>query len=225
MPFLEAAELDTMQASAPESTDTEMYQALERELLICSDYQAGLVRNAAQALDEVTGRDMRSGQFREPAEEEEEEVPRTIGTRDKNRGRSILKKITANTARTATSTTPRQPHTPGDVPSGIGSPLTRHPSNHKHWGEVDLHSMPGYQALMKKSTRPCTKDIQLVQLAETVAVERTKTIVQKARVPGGAQTTYRYTYSVASAEVRPPTVRCVRHEEGTAQGPRRLTRP
>ena len=31
------------QASAPESTDTEMYQVLERELLICSDYQAGLV--------------------------------------------------------------------------------------------------------------------------------------------------------------------------------------
>ena len=84
MPFLEAAEPDTMQASAPESTDTEMYQALEKELLICSDYQAGLVQNAAQAIEEVTGGDVRSVQFREPAEEEEEEeVPHTLGTRDR----------------------------------------------------------------------------------------------------------------------------------------------
>ena len=106
MPSLEVVEPDTMQASVPESTDTEMYQALERELLICSDYQAGLVRNAAQALNEVAGGDVRSVQFWEP-DEEEEEVPHTLGTRDKNRGRSILKKITANTARTVTSTTPR----------------------------------------------------------------------------------------------------------------------
>ena len=146
---MEAAEPDTTQVSVPESTDTEMYQALKKELLICSDYQAGLVRNAAQALNELAGRDVRSVQFREP-DEEEEEVPRTLGTRDKNRGRSILKKITVNTARTATSTTLRQPHIPGDVPSGIGSPLARHPSNREHWGEGDLHSTPGYQALMKK---------------------------------------------------------------------------
>ena len=106
MPFLEAMEPDTMQVSAPESTDTEMYQALEKELLICSDYQAGLVRNAAQAIEEVTGGDACSVQFWEPAEEEEEEVPRTLGTRDRTHGRSILKKIMANTAGTATSTTP-----------------------------------------------------------------------------------------------------------------------
>ena len=43
MPFLEAVEPDTTQASVPESTDTKMYQVLEKELLICSDYQAGLV--------------------------------------------------------------------------------------------------------------------------------------------------------------------------------------
>ena len=145
MPSLEAAEPDPTQASAPESTDTEMYQALERKLLISSDYQAGLVRNAAQALDEVAGGDVRSVQFREP-DEEEEEVPRTLGTRDKNRGRSILKKMTANTA---TNATPRQPHTPGDVPSGVGSPLARHPSNREPWGG-DLRLTPGYQALMKK---------------------------------------------------------------------------
>ena len=87
MPLLEAAERDTTQASAPESTDTEMYQALEKELLICSDYQARLVRNAAQAIEEVTGGDTRSVQFQEPAEEEEEEeTPRFLGTRDRNCG-------------------------------------------------------------------------------------------------------------------------------------------
>ena len=148
MPSLEATEPDPMQASAPESTDMEMYQALERELLISSDYQAGLVRNAAQALDEVAGGDVRSVQFREP-DEEEEEACHTPGMRDKNRGRSILKKTTVNTASTATSTTRWQPHTADDIPSGIGSPLTRHPSNCKPWGG-DLRSMPGHQALMKK---------------------------------------------------------------------------
>ena len=111
MPLLEAVEPDMTQASVPESTDTKMYQALKKELLICSDYQAGLVRNAAQAIEEVTGGDMQSVQFREPAEEEEEEeeeeeVPRFLGTRDKNCGRSILKKMTANMAGAATSTTP-----------------------------------------------------------------------------------------------------------------------
>ena len=49
-----------------------------------------------------------------------------------------------------TSTKPRQPHIIGDVPRGVGSPLDRHPSNRKHWGEGDHRSMPGYQALMKK---------------------------------------------------------------------------
>ena len=92
MPALEPTEPDPTQVSAPESTDTEMYQALERELLISSDYQAGLVRNAAQALDEVAGGDVRSVQFREP--EEEEEIRRTPGMRDEGRGRSILKKMT-----------------------------------------------------------------------------------------------------------------------------------
>ena len=39
----EAMEQDPMQASAPESTDTEMYQAVERDLLIMNDYDAGWV--------------------------------------------------------------------------------------------------------------------------------------------------------------------------------------
>ena len=44
-------EQDPTQASAPESTDTEMYQVLEKDLLISSDYQAGLVRTVAQVLE------------------------------------------------------------------------------------------------------------------------------------------------------------------------------
>ena len=86
----ETTEQDPPQASAPKSTDTEMYQALEKDLLISSDYQAGLVRNAAQVLDEVAGgvestRDVRSVQFREPSEEEEE-IHHTPGTRAEGRG-------------------------------------------------------------------------------------------------------------------------------------------
>ena len=99
----ETTEQDPTQASAPESTDTEMYQALEKDLLISSDYQAGLVRNAAQVLDKVAGgvesaRDVHSVQFREP-DEEEEEIHHTPGQRPRaeGRGQSILKKETVNT--------------------------------------------------------------------------------------------------------------------------------
>ena len=52
---LETMEQDPTQASVPESTDTEMYQVLEKDLLISNDYQAGLVRNADQALDQAAG--------------------------------------------------------------------------------------------------------------------------------------------------------------------------
>ena len=128
----ETMKQDPTQASAPGSTDTEMYQVLEKDLLISSDYQAGLVRNAAQALDQVAGglepaRDVRSMQFKEP-DEEEEECHRTPGQklRAEGWGRSILKKQTANTA---TGAIPRQPHTSDDIPSGIGSPLGKHPGN------------------------------------------------------------------------------------------------
>ena len=65
-----------MQVSAPKSTDTEMYQALEKDLLISSDYQAGLAQNVTQVLEVAGGvkptRDICSVQFREPDEEEEE---------------------------------------------------------------------------------------------------------------------------------------------------------
>ena len=144
----ERTEQELTQASAPESTDTEMYHVLEKDLLISSDYQAGLVRNATQVLDEVVGgvestRDVRSIQFREP-DEEEEEIRRTPGTRAEGRGRSILKKETVNTATGAIS---RQPHTIGNVPSGVGSPLAKHPGNRVPSGDFSFSS--GFQSQLK----------------------------------------------------------------------------
>ena len=67
----EVMEQDPVQASAPESTDTEMYQAVERDLLIMNDYDAGWVRNAAKAHDQAAGGNEQSGdvrnvQFKEP---------------------------------------------------------------------------------------------------------------------------------------------------------------
>ena len=143
----ERTEQDPTQASVPESTDTEMYQALKKDLLISSDYQAGLARNVAQVLEVVGGvestRDVRSVQFREP-DEEEEEIHCTPGTRDKERGRSILKKMTVNTA---TGAIPRQPHTIGDVPSGIGSPLAKRPGKCVPSGDFSFKS--GFQSQLQ----------------------------------------------------------------------------
>ena len=39
---------------------------------------------------------------------------------------------------TATSVTPRKPHTIGDIPSGVGSPLTKHPGNRVPQGDFRL---------------------------------------------------------------------------------------
>ena len=61
--------------------------------------------------------------------------------RVEGRGRSILKKEMANTP---TGATPQEPHTIGDVPSGVGSPLTRHPGNRIPSGDFRLKS--GFQS-------------------------------------------------------------------------------
>ena len=60
--------------------------------------------------------------------EGEVECHRTPGQRPQTeeRGRSILKKETVNTA---TGTIPWQPHTSDAIPSGVGSPLAKHPGN------------------------------------------------------------------------------------------------
>ena len=99
----ETMDQDPTQVSALESTDTEMYQALEKDLLISNDYQAGLVRNAAQALDQVAGglepaRDVHNVQFKEPDKEEECHCTPGQRLRAEGRGRSILKKETVNMA-------------------------------------------------------------------------------------------------------------------------------
>ena len=147
MALSERMEQDPTQVSAPDSTDTEMYQVLEKDLLISSDYQAGLARNVVQVLEVASGvestRDVRNIQFREP-DEEEEEIRHTPGTRDEGRGRSILKKMMVNTS---TGTIPQQPHTIGDVPSGIGSPLAKHPGNHEPSGDFSLRS--GFQSQLQ----------------------------------------------------------------------------
>ena len=56
------------------------------------------------------------------------ECHRTTGQRlrTEERGRSILKKETVNTA---TGTIPQRPHASDTIPSGIGSPLAKHPGN------------------------------------------------------------------------------------------------
>ena len=151
----ERTEQDPTQASAPESTDTEMYQALEKDLLISSDYQGGLVWNAAQVLDEVAGgfkstRDVCSIQFKEP-DEEEEEIRRTPGMRAEGQGQSILKNEMVNTA---TGAIPWQPHTIGDIPSGVGSPLAKHPGNRVPSGDFSFRSrfqlqLKGFQSQAK----------------------------------------------------------------------------
>ena len=125
---LEAIEQDPTQASAPESTDTEMYQAVERDLLITNDFEAGLVWNAAKAAgSNEQSRDVRNVQFKEP-DKEEEECHHTLGQRPRaeGRGRSILKKETVNTA---TGAIPWRPHASDAIPSGVGSPLAKHPGN------------------------------------------------------------------------------------------------
>ena len=72
-----------MQASVPESTDIEMYQAVERDLLITNNYDAGWVRNAAKVHDQAAGGNEQSGdvrnmQFKEP-DRGEVECHRTPG--------------------------------------------------------------------------------------------------------------------------------------------------
>ena len=106
----EATEQDQTQASAPKSTDTEMYQAVERDLLITNNYDAGWVRNAAKARDQAAGGNEQSGDVRNVRLKEpgrgEVECHCTPGQRPQTeeQGRSILKKETVNTA---TGTIPR----------------------------------------------------------------------------------------------------------------------
>ena len=55
--------------------------------------------------------------------------------------------MTANTASTATGAIPRQPHTIGDLPSGVGSPLAKHPGNCMPSGDFSFRS--GFQSQLQ----------------------------------------------------------------------------
>ena len=89
--------------------------------------------NAAQAPDQASGtRDVQSIQFKEPDEEEECHCTPGQRLRAEGRGQSILKKETVNTV---TGAIPRRPHTSDDIPSGIGSPLGKHPGNRVPQGD------------------------------------------------------------------------------------------
>ena len=170
---LETMEQDPTQASVPESTNTEMYQALEKDLLISNDYQAGLVRNAAQALEQAAGaneqsRDVRNVQFKEP--DEEEECHHTPGQRPRAEGlgRSILKKETVNTV---TGTIPQQPHASDDIPSGVGSPLAKHPGNRTPQGNfkfrMQLKAMYDSYVNLRPPSRKREHQTQPKPLVET----------------------------------------------------------
>ena len=77
-------------------------------------------------------------QFKEP-DGEEEECHHTLGQRPRTegRGQSILKKETVNTT---TGTIPWRPHASDAVPSGIGSPLAKHPGNRTPQGNFKFRT-------------------------------------------------------------------------------------
>ena len=144
----ESDEESGMDTTAPESTDTEMYQVAEWSLLITHDHQALKVQNVAriqhQAEEEaqsnvqaqfyeMADQDTRRVHLRRESEEREIEPRCWLSPqhrpRQEERGRSILKKRMANTDKAV----PRQPHSNQGVHRGIGSPLAAFPDNRTQW--------------------------------------------------------------------------------------------
>ena len=140
-------------------------------------------------------------QFKEPDEEEECHLTPVQQPRAEGRGRNILKK------ETATSAIPRRLHTSDDVPSGVGSPLGKHPGNRVPQG--DPPQVPG----------AIVGDVWIIHQLEAVIKEEGTS--DPAKAPRGD------THSVASAKDRAATVSSVRgSEEGAAQkGQKHATRP
>ena len=203
----EAMEQDPTQASAPESTDTEMYQAVERDLLITNDYEAGLVRNATKARDQAAdgneqSRDVRNVQFKEP-DRGEVECHRTSGQRPRTeeRGRSILKKETVNTAAGAI---PRRPDASDTVPSGIGSPLAKHPGNRTPQGNFKFRMQlkatydsyvnlrpPSRKREHQTLPKPLMETPTQLPLQKTGRLQSVVTVVQKKEQPQRDKSTHR----------------------------------
>ena len=152
----ESDEASGMDTTAPESTDTEMYQAAAWSLLITHDHQALKVQNVAriQCQAEEEARSNIQAQFYEMAdqdtrcvclrrESEEREIePRCWLSpqhrpRQEERGRSILKKRMANTDKAA----PRQPH----------SDQAAFPDNRTPMGTGDgLNQQQAFQTVLKQ---------------------------------------------------------------------------
>ena len=159
-----------MDTTAPESTNTEMYQATEQSLLITHDRQAFKIQNVAkiQCQAEAEAQDNVQLQFYEvdnqdirriclKRESEERDVEQKCRPspqqcpHQEERGRSILKKQTANTSEAA----PRQPHGDQDVPQGVGSPLAAHPGNRMPTGTGDGTQQ---QTAFQDALRQCYTD-------------------------------------------------------------------
>ena len=175
-------------------------------------------------LDKVAGgveltRDVCSIQFREP--DEEEEIRCTPGMRAEGRGRSILKKETANTA---TGAILRQPHTIDDVPSGVGSPLTKHPGNRIPSGDFSFSS--GFQSQLKgfQSQAKAMYDSYMSLKQSYTSLKRLSS--RKRECQTQSKPLVETHHPVASAEDRPTTVSGDRGPEGAAQkGQKHATRP
>ena len=152
--------------TAPESTDTEMHRVAERSLLITHDHQALKVQNVAriqgQAEEEarsnvqaqfyeMADQDTRHVRLRRESEEHEIEPRCWLSPQHRpcqeDRGRSILKKRTANTDKAAL----RQPHSDQSVPHGIGSPLAAFPDNRTPMGTGDRsNQQQAFQTALKQ---------------------------------------------------------------------------
>ena len=138
----ERTEQDSTQVSVPESTDTEMYQALEKDLLISSDYQAGW-REMSLKFSKQRVVSNRLGTY----------VTSSSGNPTKRRKKYITLQergmrgmAEASLRRRWRPASPRgNPTLSGDVPSGIGSPLTKHPGNRVPQGDFRLR----FQAQLK----------------------------------------------------------------------------
>ena len=191
---LEAPESDEesgMDTTAPESTDTEMYQAAEQSLLITHDHQALKVQNVARIqrqveeeaqsniqaqFYEMADQDTRHVRLRRESEEREIEPRCWVSPqhcpRQEERWRSILKKRTANTDKAA----PRQPH----------SDQAAFPDNRMPMGTGDRsNQQQGFQTTLKQcysdyaSGRSCSRKREHTQSKRTAAPTPTQSPVQK----------------------------------------------
>ena len=168
---LEEEETD-MDTSALESTDTEMFAATEQALFITHDYQAEKIKNVVRIQEEAAavarsdvqsqfyetvGSDTRvvrlkrenEGQYVEPKRRASPEQ----GPRHEERGRSILKKKTANTGQDTKAS--RSTRSDPDVPRGIGSPLSRLPRNRTPMG---TGSQASQQTAFQDALKKCYED-------------------------------------------------------------------